>query len=78
MPTVLRIGPYRFFFYSGYGKEPLHIHIERDDQIAKFWLSPVRLANSGGFNRAELREIERHVEENAMVLREAWNEYFGA
>lgn len=54
MPTVLRIGPYRFFFYSGDGGEPLHIHVEREDRIAKFWLNPVRLAKSGGFNRAEL------------------------
>ena len=77
MPTVLRIGPYRFFFYSGDGHEPPHIHVERDDMISKFWLDPVRLANSGGFGRAELREIERHVSNNAALLLEAWNEYFG-
>ena len=78
MPTVLRIGPYRFFFYSGDGHEPPHIHVERDDRIAKFWLAPVRLADSGGFNRAELRDVERLVDENSQVLLEAWNEYFGA
>lgn len=78
MPTVLRIGPYRFFFYSGDGGEPLHIHVERDDLIAKFWLAPVRLARSGGFGAAELRDIERLVAENATLLQEAWNEYFGA
>ena len=78
MPTVLRIGPYRFFFYSGDGGEPPHIHLERDDRIAKFWLNPVRLAKSGGFNRTELSEIEHHVETNTLVLQEAWNEYFGA
>ncbi len=43
MPTVLRAGPYRFFFFAGDGDEPLHIHIERDDKIAKFWLDPIRL-----------------------------------
>ena len=78
MPTVMRIGPYRFFFYSGDGGEPPHIHIERDDQIAKFWLDPVRLAKSGGFNRAELGDIEKLVLANTIVLQEAWNEYFGA
>lgn len=78
MPTVMRIGPYRFFFYSGDGGEPPHIHIERDDQIAKFWLDPVRLAKSGGFNRAELGDIEKLVLVNTIVLQEAWNEYFGA
>lgn len=77
MPTVLRIGPYRFFFYSGDGHEPPHIHVERDDMICKFWLAPVRLASSGRFGRAELREVERLVDDNAQLLLEAWNAYFG-
>lgn len=78
MPTVMRIGPYRFFFYSGDGNEPPHIHIERDSLVAKFWLDPVRLAKSGGFSRTELREIESLVVENSAALVEAWNDYFGA
>jgi hypothetical protein len=40
MPTVLRSGPYRFFFYAGDGSEPPHVHVERDDSEAKFWLGP--------------------------------------
>jgi hypothetical protein len=43
MPTVLRIGPYRLFFYSGDRQEPQHVHVERDGNIAKFWLTSVRL-----------------------------------
>ena len=41
MPTILRDGPYRCFFYSGEGREPPHVHVERDDAVAKFWLHPV-------------------------------------
>lgn len=78
MPTVLRIGPYRFFFYSGDGHEPPHIHVERDGQIAKFWLQPVRLSRSGGFNRAGLNDVVRLVSDNETLLSEAWHEYFGA
>lgn len=77
MPTVMRIGPYRFFFYSADGHEPPHIHVERDQSIAKFWLDPVRLAVSGGFGRAEIRDIERLVGQHNEQLREAWNGYFG-
>lgn len=77
MPTVLRIGPYRFFFYSGDRDEPLHIHVQRDDGIAKFWLNPVRLQNSNGFKSSELKEIQDLVEENREKLLEAWNEFFG-
>jgi hypothetical protein len=51
MPTALIVGPYRFFFYSGDGGEPPHIHVERDQHVAKVWLDPVRLARTGGFGR---------------------------
>ena len=44
MPTVLRIGPCRFLFYASDGDEPIHVHVLRDDEMAKFWLQPVRLA----------------------------------
>lgn len=48
MPTVLRLGPHRFFFYAGDRDEPPHVHVEREDKIAKFWLDPIRLQKSGG------------------------------
>jgi hypothetical protein len=77
MPTVLRVGPYRFFFYSGDGGEPPHIHVERDEHVAKLWLDPVRLARSGGFKAAELREVAELVRRHQGPLLEAWNDYFG-
>jgi len=76
MPTILRTGPYRFFFYAGDRDEPQHVHVERDDRIAKFWLWPVRLQRSGGFSRTELRRVERIIQENHSEIVEAWNEYF--
>ena len=76
MPTALRIGPYRFFFYAGDRDEPSHMHIERDDNTAKFWLDPVRLQNSGGFRRTEINRIQKLVEENREDLLRTWNEYF--
>ena len=76
MPTVARIGPYRFFFYAGDRDEPEHVHIERDDKVAKIWLDPIRLENSDRFDRAELRDILRIVEEQQAVLREGWRGYF--
>ena len=76
MPTVLRYGPFRFFFYAGDRDEPVHIHVERDDNVAKFWLDPVRLQSTGGFSRVEVGQVERLVAENRHTLLEAWNEYF--
>jgi hypothetical protein len=77
MPTVLRVGPYRFFFYAGDRDEPSHIHIEREDKVAKFWLDPIRLQESGGFSRPEIVRIHTRVTEHKDTLLEAWNEYFG-
>lgn len=54
MPTIKRIGPYRFFFYSNENDEPSHIHIQRERMLAKFWLNPVMLASSTGFRSHEL------------------------
>ena len=77
MPTALRIGPYRFFFYAGDRDEPRHIHVECDDKIAKFWLEPIRLQSSGGFNRVEINRIHMIINEYHQQLLEVWNEYFG-
>jgi hypothetical protein len=77
MPTVWEFGPYRFFFYSADSDEPPHIHVEREKYKAKFWLDPVRLQNSGGFNRNELSRIQRLIEENQERLLRNWHDYFG-
>ncbi len=76
MPTVLRIGPYRFFFYAGDRDEPPHIHVERDASAAKFWLDPVRLQRSKGFGGNEINRLQRLIEENRERLLNEWHEYF--
>lgn len=76
MPTVMRIGPYRFFFYASDRDEPMHIHVERDKALAKFWLAPVRLQHSIGFGRTELVKIKELVDERQEAIAEAWNDYF--
>jgi hypothetical protein len=78
MPTVLRSGSYRLFFYACDGAEPPHDHIESDDKIAKFWLRPVRLQESGGFNRVEIGRLQAIVEENLETLLRSWEAYFGS
>ena len=77
LPTVLRSGPYRLYFYSADQGEPPHVHVEREESEAKFWLDPVRLERSRGFGRYELRQIESLVREQAAFLLKAWYAYFG-
>ena len=76
MPTVLRVGPYRFFFYSSDRAEPMHVHVEGGDGSAKFWLAPVRLHASRGFARHELSRLQRLVVEHREHLVRAWHAYF--
>ncbi len=77
MPTVLRLGPYRFYFYSHEPNEPPHIHIDRDNLSAKFWLKPVMVASNIGFNPQELRKLHKIVEEHQQAFLEAWYERHG-
>lgn len=75
MPTVLRHGPYRFYFYSNERREPPHIHVQRERFLAKFWLRPIALARSKRFSSHELMAIRRIVEAHEDELLEAWNEH---
>jgi len=78
MPTVLRSGPYRFYFYSHEPNEPPHVHVDRDDLSAKLWLQSVGLARNLGFSPKELRRIQRLVDEHQTEFLEAWHGHLGA
>ncbi len=77
MPTALRIGAYRLLFYASDFQEPRHIHVRRDDMMAKCWILPVRLATNIGFFARELRDVEKLVKENEDEIERNWNEFFG-
>lgn len=77
MPTVLRVGRFRFFFFSNEGQERPHIHVKAGGDEAKYWLDPVQLAANYGYNVRELTEIERLVQGHRDQLLEAWNEHLG-
>jgi hypothetical protein len=77
MPAVLRRGPYRFFFVSLDRDEPPHIHVRRENMVAKFWLDPIALQQTGGYNRTELNNIARLVHEHRDRLLESWYDFFG-
>jgi hypothetical protein len=70
------LGPFRFFFYAGDGGEPPHVHVERDDSEAKFWLDPLRLERSRGFSRKEINRLRSLVEQHRQQFQESWDEFF--
>lgn len=80
MPVVFRHKGFRFFFYSneGFPREPAHVHVEKADVEAKFWLRPeVRVAYNDGFDARMLNELQSIVEQNRERIERAWNEFFG-
>ena len=77
MPTVMRDGPYRFYFHSHEPGEPPHIHVDRDACSAKYWLAPVALARNIGFGPVEVRKLQSIVLDRRQYLLERWHGYFG-
>ena len=75
-PTVLRVGRFRFFFFSNEGLEPPHVHVADGRKLAKFHLEPIELVRSTGFAGHELGQLRALVVENHQVLLEAWHEFF--
>lgn len=77
MPTLLRIAGFRFFFFSNEGHEPPHVHVERAEASAKFWLQPeVRLEWSSRFRPRERTRLQQIIEEHQQLFLEKWDEYF--
>ena len=77
MPTILGSGPYRFYFYSHEANELPHIHVDRDDLSAKFWLRPIGLARILGFSPKELRRLQKLVTKHQAAFLETWHGHLG-
>ena len=76
-PTVFRERGYRFFFFSREEERP-HIHVYSGDGEAKFWIEPdIELARNFGFNKIELKNIQKIIEEHRNVIQTAWRQHFG-
>lgn len=77
MPTVLREGPYRFFWYSADRAEPAHVHVERDEKTAKFWLETLAMARNNGFGSRDLNRIRAILNNHRQELLERWRQEHG-
>ncbi len=75
MPTVLRVGRYRFHFYSDESREPAHIHVRSPEGECKFWLKPIGVAQNRGISAHNLREVERLIFEHQDLLVRRYHEY---
>jgi hypothetical protein len=78
VPTIKGIpGAYRFYFFSFDCTEPMHVHVQRENRLCKFWLAPLALARNHGFSPAELNRIRRTIGSHLPRIMEAWHEHCG-
>ena len=79
MPLVFTLHGFRFFFFSNEGdpREPIHIHVRKENNLAKFWIEPeVVLADSYGFSAKELNFIRKIIDNKRTEIEVAWNDHF--
>lgn len=79
MPKVFNWNGFRFHFYSDEGdpREPVHVHVRKGRDNAKFWLRPeVSVAYSKGMSAHVLSQLIGVIEERRDEIESAWNDYF--
>lgn len=77
MPTVLRKNGFRFFFYSGEGNEPPHIHVIGRGGEVKVWLDTLVISRSYNLKASDQKEVLSITKENVKMLIEAWRKFHG-
>ena len=77
MPEVFRLFGYSFFFYSR-EHEPLHIHVEGNNGMAKFdWNgSNFVVSERQNIKAGDFRKIKNAIDENAQLIIKFWNLHF--
>jgi hypothetical protein len=76
VPTILRMGPYRFLFHSR-EHEPPHVHVESPDGWAVFDIAPVEFRRGRGYTRRELHQLHEVVVIHQTRFLRRWDEHFG-
>lgn len=77
MPEIFRFFGFSFFFYSK-EHEPLHIHVEGNNGVAKFEWNGTEfvLSMKQGIKAGNLRKIKSVIDENTEIIIKRWNDYF--
>lgn len=79
MPTILFVLGWRFFFYSNEGNEPIHIHCQKGDKEAKYWLDTknfdVREAFCFNMNNKDKREVKKIIFDYFDHIESEWKKF---
>jgi hypothetical protein len=75
-PTIFRVGPFRFYFFSREESRP-HVHVHTPDGEAKFWIDPeIELATSTGMPRHQIKSAFSLIQEHEDEIRNSWDTHF--
>jgi hypothetical protein len=81
MPTVLMLFGWRFFFYANERNEPIHIHCQKAEAEAKYWLDVESFeaieAHSYNMSASDKRTVRRIIFEHFDYLVGEWNRWQG-
>lgn len=79
MPTILVLLGWRFFFYVNEGNEPLHVHCQKAESEAKYWLHAdtfeVTEAHSYNMSPADKRTVRRIIFEHFDYIVAEWERW---
>ena len=77
MPEVFRFYGFSFFFYSK-EHEPIHIHVEGNNGMAKFDWDGEQfvLVEKHNIKAGDMKKIKFAIDENADITISRWNEHF--
>lgn len=77
MPEIFRFFGFSFFFYSK-EHEPIHIHVEGNNGMAKFDWDGEQfvLVEKHNIKAGDMKKINSVIQENADIIISRWNEHF--
>ena len=79
MPKIFEWQGYRFYFYSNEGnpREPVHIHVRKGRDTAKFWIRPeISVAYNRRFSSNVLSQLIAVIEGRAEEIERQWHDFF--
>jgi hypothetical protein len=79
MPTILIIMGWRFFFYANEHNEPAHVHCQKGDAEAKYWLDADGFeafeAHAYNMSPADKRVVRRIIFEHFDYIVSEWTKW---
>jgi len=81
MPTILFIHGWRFFIYPNEGNEPIHVHCEKGEEEAKYWLNresfEVEESYSYNMSPRDKRQVREIIFDFFDVIEAEWDKLHG-